>query len=305
MIGSVMSVNDAAMRQRTIASPAMFAGIGVHSGDRVRVVLKPAPTGHGVVFVRTDVVGCDNRIPARAELVGRTQLNTEITNAQGVSVSTIEHLMAAFAALGIDNVLVEIDGAETPIMDGSALPFIQILDRAGVKVQDAPRRMIEIVEPIEVRVGDKVARLTPAAGFQVAFELQYDSKAIGRQRIDLEVTETSFREELAPCRTFGFIKDIERLQAMGLGKGASLENAVGVDGDEIVNPEGLRMEREFVRHKALDAVGDLYTLGAQIIGRFESIKGGHALNNLLCRELLARPEAWRWRPPVLAMAQSA
>ena len=296
---------QSAMRQRTIASPAMFAGIGVHSGERVRVVLKPAPTGHGVVFVRTDVTGRDNRIPAHTEFVGRTQLNTEITNAQGVSVSTIEHLMAAFAALGIDNVVVEIDGAETPIMDGSALPFIQILDQAGVKVQDAARRMIEIVEPIEVRVGDKVARLTPANGFEVAFELQYESKAIGRQRIDLAVTEASFREELAPCRTFGFIQEVEQLQAMGLGKGASLANAVGIDGDEIVNPEGLRMEREFVRHKALDAVGDLYTLGAQIIGRFESIKGGHALNNLLCRELLARPQAWRWRPPVVAMAESA
>ena len=285
--------SDAATRQHTIASPAMFAGIGVHSGERVRVVLKPAPAGHGIVFVRTDITGCDNRIPARAELVGRTQLNTEITNAQGVSVSTIEHLMAALAALGIDNVLVEIDGAETPIMDGSAQPFIEILDRAGVKVQDSPRRMIEIVEPIEVRVGDKVARLTPCAGFEMAFELHYVSKAIGRQRIDLEVTEASFRKELAPCRTFGFVQEVEQLQAMGLGKGASLDNAVGIDGDDIVNPEGLRMEREFVRHKALDAVGDLYTLGAQIIGRFESIKGGHALNNLLCRELLARPEAWR------------
>ena len=304
MSGSVSNSNVAA-RQHTVAGPAMFSGIGVHSGERVRVVIKPAPADHGIVFVRTDVTGCDNRIPARAERVGRTQLNTEITNAQGVSVSTIEHLMAAFAALVIDNVVVELDGAETPIMDGSALPFLQILDQAGLKTQDAPRRMIEIIEPIEVRVGDKLARLTPSDGFEMAFEIQYDSKAIGCQRIDLVVTEASFREELAPCRTFGFVKEVEQLQAMGLGKGASLDNAVGIEGDEIVNPEGLRMEREFVRHKALDAVGDLYTLGAQVIGRFESIKGGHALNNLLCRELLARPEAWRWRPPVQAMAQSA
>ena len=293
------------VRQHTLASPAMFAGIGVHSGEPVRVVIKSAPSDHGIVFVRTDVTGCDNRIAALAENVGRTQLNTEITNAQGVSVSTIEHLMAAFAGLGIDNAVVELDGSETPIMDGSALPFLRILDRAGVRTQAAERRMIEIVEPIEVRVGDKFARLTPSAGFEVAFELQYESKAIGRQRIELEVTEDSFRRELAPCRTFGFVKDVEQLQAMGLGKGASLENAVGIDGDEIVNPEGLRMEREFVRHKALDAVGDLYTLGAQIIGRFESVKGGHALNNMLCRALLARPEAWRWRPPVQALAQSA
>ncbi len=296
---------DPTLRQHTLASPVMFAGIGVHSGDRVRVVIKPASADRGIVFVRTDVADKDNRIPALAQYVGRTQLNTEITNAQGVSVSTIEHLMAAFAALGIDNAVVELDGAEVPIMDGSALPFLQVLDQAGAKTQDAPRRMIEIVAPIEVRVGDKLARLTPSQGFEMAFEIHYDSKAIGRQRVDLVITEASFRRELAPCRTFGFVKEVEQLQAAGLGKGASLANAVGVDGDEIVNPEGLRMEREFVRHKALDAVGDLYTLGAQIIGRFESVKGGHALNNLLCRELLARPEAWRWRPPVQALAYSA
>ena len=242
-------------RQHTIAAPVVFAGIGVHSGERVRVVIKPAAGGHGIVFVRTDVFGRDNRVPALTERVGRTQLNTEITNASGVSVSTIEHLMAAFAALAIDNAVVELDGVEVPIMDGSALPFIRVLDQAGRKAQDALRRMIEVTDPIEVRVGDKLARLTPSIGFEMAFEIEYASKAIGRQRIDLLVTETSFRKELAPCRTFGFVKEVEQLQAMGLGKGASLDNAVGIDGDEIVNPEGLRMEREFVRHKALGRRG--------------------------------------------------
>ena len=291
------------LRQRTLAGSTVFAGIGVHSGQRVRVALRPAPVGHGVVFVRSDVTGCDNRIPAFAEYVASTQLNTEIRNAAGVSVSTIEHLMAALAALGVDNAVVELDGAETPIMDGSAQPFLDILDRVGVREQDAPRRSIEIVERVEVRSGDKWAALSPAAGFQVAFELQYASKAIGTQRIDLEVTEDSFRTELAAARTFGFAHEVESLKALGLAKGASLDNAVGLDGDLILNPEGLRIEREFVRHKAMDAVGDLYTLGAPLIGRFESVKGGHALNNALCRALLAQPSAWRWRPPMLAMAQ--
>jgi UDP-3-O-[3-hydroxymyristoyl] N-acetylglucosamine deacetylase len=291
------------MRQRTLAGSTVFAGIGVHSGQRVRVALRAAPAGHGVVFVRSDLTDRDNRIPALAENVASAQLNTEIRNAAGASVSTIEHLMAALAALGVDNAVVELDGAETPIMDGSAQPFLDILDRIGVREQDATRRAIEITERVEVRSGDKWAAFSPAAGFEVAFELQYASRAIGTQRLDLEVTEDSFRAELAAARTFGFLHEVESLKAMGLAKGASLDNAVGIDGDLILNPGGLRMEREFVRHKAMDAVGDLYTLGAPLIGRFESVKGGHALNNALCRALLARPSAWRWRPPVLAMAK--
>jgi UDP-3-O-[3-hydroxymyristoyl] N-acetylglucosamine deacetylase len=291
------------VRQRTLAGSTVFAGIGVHSGQRVRVALRPAPVNHGVVFVRSDVTDRDNRIAALAERVASTQLNTEIRNAAGVGVSTIEHLMAAFAALGVDNAVVELDGAETPIMDGSAQPFLDIIDRVGVREQDAPRRSIEITRRVEVRAGDKWAALSPAAGFEVAFELQYGSAAIGTQRVDLEVTEQSFRTELAAARTFGFAHEVETLKAMGLAKGASLDNAVGLDGDRVLNPEGLRMEREFVRHKAMDAVGDLYTLGAPLIGRFESVKGGHALNNALCRALLATPAAWRWRPPMLDMAQ--
>ncbi len=291
-------------RQHTLAGSTVFAGIGVHSGGHVRVALRPAPANHGIVFVRSDVSDRDNRVPALAAHVASTQLNTEIRNAAGVAVSTIEHLMAALAALGVDNALVELDGAEVPIMDGSAQPFLDALDRVGVKAQDAPRRAIEITRPIVVRVGDKWAALTPADGFEIAFELQYACKAIGAQRIELAVTEASFRTELAAARTFGFVHEVEQLKASGLGKGASLDNAVGLDGDEIVNPEGLRMEREFVRHKALDALGDLYTLGAPIIGRFESVKGGHALNNALCLALLAEPAAWRWRPPMLAMAKA-
>jgi len=280
-------------RQHTIATPAFCAGIGVHSGERVHLTLKPAPVNSGVVFVRTDVTDRNNRVPALATAVGRTQLNTEIRNARDVSVSTIEHLMAALAALEIDNVIVEIDGPECPIMDGSALPFVELLDRAGRKAQEARRQFIEIVDRVEVFGPGKSAALCPASAFEVDFELRYATPVIGVQRIALAVTEDSFRRELAAARTFGFVHEVKQLQALGLGRGASLENAVAIEDDAIVNSEGLRMEREFVRHKALDAVGDLYTLGMPIIGRFETSCGGHALNNQLCRALLAQPKAFR------------
>jgi UDP-3-O-[3-hydroxymyristoyl] N-acetylglucosamine deacetylase len=279
--------------QHTLAGTAVCAGIGVHNGQHVRVVIRPAPVGAGVVFVRTDITDRDNRIPVAPAAVGRTQLNTEIGNAAGVTVSTIEHLMAALAALEIDNVIVEIDGPETPIMDGSALPFVQLLDRAGRRSQEVSRQYIEILEPVEVVDGDKRAALLPCDRFEVAFQIAFNSQAIGRQCVDLEITESSFRRELAAARTFGFVHEVEALRAMGLARGGSLENAIVIDGDTILNPEGLRMENEFVRHKALDAIGDLYVLGAPIIGRFEARYAGHALNNLLVRALVARPDAWR------------
>lgn len=290
--------------QHTVAKSAFCSGIGVHSGRGARVTLNPAPIDTGVVFVRTDVTDRNNRVPALASLVGKTQLNTEIANSSGVTVATIEHLMAALAALRIDNVLVEIDGPECPIMDGSAQPFVELVDRAGRRLQNAPRRFIEILERVEVVVGDKIASISPSSTFEVDFEIRYATPVIGDQRVALEVTEDSFRSELAAARTFGFKHEIEQLQALGLGRGASLENAVGIENDAILNPEGLRMEREFVRHKALDAVGDLYTLGAPVLGRFETVRGGHALNNQLCCRLLARPEAWRIRTFAPEMAEA-
>jgi UDP-3-O-[3-hydroxymyristoyl] N-acetylglucosamine deacetylase len=246
-----------------------------------------------VVFVRSDITDRDNRIPVSAEAVGRTQLNTEVFNAAGVTVSTIEHVMAAFAALGVDNVLVDVDGPEVPIMDGSALPFVQLLDRAGRRRQDVARRFIQILEPVEIVDGDKRAALLPSNAFEVDFEIAFDSAVVGRQRIDLRVTERSFREELASARTFGFLKDVEALRQVGLARGGSFDNVIVIDGDAILNEGGLRIEREFVRHKAMDAIGDLYVLGAPLIGRFEARYAGHALNNLLVRELIARPDAWR------------
>jgi UDP-3-O-[3-hydroxymyristoyl] N-acetylglucosamine deacetylase len=245
--------------------------------------------------VRTDVTDADNRIPATAEAVCKTQLGTVIGNAAGVTVSTIEHLMAAFAMLGVDNAVVEVDGPEMPIMDGSSLPFVRVLDRAGLREQEAGRRYIEILDTVEVVDGDKRAALSPADGFEIAFAIRFDSRAIGEQAVDLPMDEAAFRAELADCRTFGFLHEVEALRAVGLARGGSLENVVVIDGDRILNPEGLRRPDEFVRHKALDAIGDLYVLGGSVIGRFEGELAGHAINNLLVRALLARPSAWRWR----------
>ena len=281
--------------QHTVAGPVIFAGVGVHTGAHVRVAVRPAAADAGLTFVRTDVKDGDNAIRVSVEAVGETRLGTVILNDAGVSVSTIEHLMAALCALGVDNAVIELDGPEVPILDGSSEIFIQVLDRVGRRRQEAPRRFIEVLEPVEVVEGDKVARLLPSETFEVAFEIAFDSAPIGRQRVDLEVTEQSFREELADCRTFGFLKDVEALRAMGRARGASMENAVVVDGDRVLNPEGLRRPDEFVRHKALDAVGDLYVAGMPLLARFEGLYAGHGMNNMLMRALMANPQAWRVR----------
>jgi UDP-3-O-[3-hydroxymyristoyl] N-acetylglucosamine deacetylase len=297
-------VSLSAYHQHTVAGPVIFAGVGVHTGAHVRVAVRPAAVDAGVSFVRTDLKDIDNTIRVSAESVGQTRLGTVINNAAGATVSTIEHLMAAFCALGIDNVVVELDGPEVPILDGSAEVFIQFLDRAGRRRQEASRRYIEVLEPVEVVEGDKRAVLLPSDRFEVAFEIAFDSAPIGRQRVDFEITEESFRKELADCRTFGFLKDVEALRAAGLARGASMENAVVLDGDRVLNPEGLRRPDEFVRHKALDAVGDLYVAGLPLLARFEGLYAGHGLNNLLVRALMARPQAWRVRTLAPELAQA-
>ncbi len=266
--------------------------------------IRPAPVGSGIVFVRTDLPR-NNRVPVTVDAVTQTRLCTVVANEAGVTVATIEHLMAALAALEVDNAVIELDGPEVPIMDGSALPFVQLLDRAGRRRQEAERQFIEILETVEVVDGDKTARLSPSDHFEMAFEIDFPAKIIGRQRVDLAVTEQSFRDELADCRTFGFLSEVQALREAGLARGGSLENAVVIDGERVLNPEGLRRPDEFVRHKALDAVGDLYVLGAPLLGRFEGIYAGHALNNLVCRALLARPRAWRLQPgSAIALARA-
>ena len=291
-------------RQKTTIAPAIIAGVGVHTGDRVRLAVRPAPVGTGIVFVRTDIKDRDNRIPVSGEAVVDARLNTMIENAAGVRLSTIEHLMAAFAALGVTNAVVEVDGPELPILDGSALQFVQLLDRAGFRRQEAPVRYIEILEPVRVREGDKTAALLPCDRYEMRFEIDFDTAVIGNQVVDFVVDEDTFRTEIMAARTFGFAHEVEALRAAGLARGGSLENCVVIDGDQILNSGGLRMEREFVKHKALDAIGDLYVLGAPLLGRYEGFKAGHAINNLLVRALLANPQAWRevTRVPEMAMA---
>jgi UDP-3-O-[3-hydroxymyristoyl] N-acetylglucosamine deacetylase len=280
--------------QHTLRAPASFAGVGVHTGAYTRVTVRPAPTDTGIVFIRADITDRDNAVPATGEAVCKTQLGTVIGNAAGVTVSTIEHLMAALVMLGIDNAAVELDGPEMPIMDGSAEPFVQILDRAGKRAQGAARRFIEILDTVEVVDGDKRAALKPSVRFEIAFEICFPTA----------MDEAAFRRELADCRTFGFLHEVEALRAMGLARGGSMDNVVVIEGDRILNPEGLRRPDEFVRHKALDAIGDLYVLGAPILGRFEGELAGHAINNQLVRALLARPDAWRVRTFVDELAEA-
>lgn len=291
-------------RQHTVASVASCFGVGVHSGERVRITLKSAPAGAGVTFVRTDVTDRDNRVRAYALSVSATTLSTDISNAAGVTVCTVEHLMAALCAAGVDNAVVEIDGAEVPIMDGSALAFSRLIDQAGLREQGEARHFIEVLSPVTVRHGDASAMLVPAAAFELDVGIDFESLAIGRQRWAGAVTAESFDAELCAARTFGFLAQVEALRAKGLARGGSLDNAVVVDGDRIVNEGGLRFADEFVRHKALDCVGDLYLLGAPLLGRMVGDRVGHALNNALARALLADTAAWRLRPPPLRLAEA-
>jgi UDP-3-O-[3-hydroxymyristoyl] N-acetylglucosamine deacetylase len=280
--------------QHTVASPAQLDGVGLHSGQTASISICPAKAGAGVVFVRTDVEGPASIVRARADGVCDTRLGTTIGNAHGVTVSTIEHLMAAFAGLGIDNAIIELNGPEVPIMDGSAEPFVHAVDAAGRRQQQARRRYIEVLEEIKVIEGGKSAGLTPAESYEICFEIDFDSGAIGRQQIDLAVDESTFRSDLSDSRTFGFLQEVDALRAAGLARGGSLDNVIVVDGDNVLNGGGLRSTDEFVRHKALDALGDLFLLGAPVIGRYHGVCSGHGLNNALARRLAATPHAWRW-----------
>jgi UDP-3-O-[3-hydroxymyristoyl] N-acetylglucosamine deacetylase len=284
-------------RQQTIAGPAVCAGIGVHSGAHVRLVLSPLPADSGILFARTDLRGVDNLIRAHAGSVHDTRNCTTLRNGAGVEIATVEHLMSACAGLGVDNLLVEVDGPEIPILDGSSAPFVQVLNNAGVHALSAPLRRIRIVEPIQVRMGSKSAALLPAVDFEgldLDVIIRFADPAIGVQRQRVKLTPKSFLREIADARTFGFLSDADAMRQAGLGRGASMENTLVVDAGKVMNPDGLRFEDEFVRHKLLDAIGDLSLAGAPICGRFVADQPGHALNALLVRSLLETPEAWRW-----------
>lgn len=278
--------------QTTIKQSVSCKGIGLHSGVDAELTLRPAPAGHGVVFRRVDVDDADALVPAHFALVASAAYGTTLRNAAGVEVRTVEHLMAALAAAGVDNVLVEIDGIEIPIMDGSSAAFVALIEAAGLQSQAATRHYVRVLRPVEVVDGDKVARLLPHDGFQIDCDIVFEAAAIARQRFVFDVRGEAFKAEVARARTFTQAKDIEALRAHGLALGGSLDNAVVVDGGDVLNPEGLRFADECVRHKALDVLGDLALAGMPLLGRFEGVKMGHAMNNKVLRALFADPSAY-------------
>ncbi len=293
--------------QQTLANSAICAGVGVHSGERARLTLKPMPVDTGIVFERMDAPQSEGRIEARGDLVHDVQLGTKLRNEHGVTLSTVEHLLAALFGLGIDNVLIQVDGPEVPIMDGSSELFTDLIRQTGIRRQMTPRKYLRILEPMHVVQGAKKASLLPVEGygFHLDATIDFESEAIGRQRKALELTESSFVRELAFARTFGMMAELNQLRAMGLGQGASMENAIAVEDDRILNPEGLRAKDEFVRHKVLDAVGDLALIGHRVIGRYVSEQPGHSINNILVRELLANPDKWELETLPLSRADAA
>ena len=280
--------------QTTLNERVSLDGIGVHSGKPVSIVMHPAEADQGIVFLRT---GMDERqdreIPAHYKMVADTRLCTVLSHSAEASVSTVEHMMAALSGLGVDNAVIEIDGAEAPIMDGSARAFVDAIDQVGLAFQNGPRRRIKVLKPVRVEMGRAWAELLPADdGFWLDVEVDFETPVIGRQRKALQLTPETFRRELSAARTFGFVNEVEKLWSMGLALGSSLENSIALREDRVLNPEGLRWPDEFVRHKALDAVGDLALAGSALIGRFRSYCGGHKLNFMMLEALFADESAW-------------
>ena len=280
------------VKQRTLKNVIRATGVGLHTGDKVYLTLRPAAPDTGIIFRRVDF---DRPVEIRAcpHNVGDTRLSTTLTNGD-VRVSTVEHLLSAFAGLGIDNAYVDVSAPEVPIMDGSAGPFVFLLQSAGVEEQNRAKRFIRIKRPIEVRDGDKYARFEPYNGFSVEFSIAFDHPAFQdrAKRANIDFSTSSFVKDVSRARTFGFLRDIEALRQQGLALGGSLDNAVVVDEYRVLNDEGLRYEDEFVKHKILDAIGDLYLLGHTLIGAFKGHKSGHALNNQLLRALIADQAVW-------------
>jgi UDP-3-O-[3-hydroxymyristoyl] N-acetylglucosamine deacetylase len=278
--------------QRTLKNVIRATGVGLHTGDKVFLTLRPAPIDTGIVFVRTDL-DTPVAIPARTENVGDTTMATTLTRGD-VNISTVEHLMAAFAGLGIDNAYVDVSAPELPIMDGSAAPFVFLLQSAGIEEQSAPKKFLRILKPVSYSHGDITAELKPYDGFRVEYTLQYDHPVFEnhKRKAVVEFSSMAFVKEVSRARTFGFLADYEKLRSMNLARGGSLDNAVVVDDYRILNNEGLRQEDEFVKHKVLDAIGDLYLLGHSVIGSFSGYKSGHGPNNQLLRKLLAEEDAF-------------
>lgn len=281
-------------KQHTLAQAVSCTGVGVHSGAPATLQILPGPIGSGLVFVRSDITDKENRIPVSPTVVVDTRMCTVIANDAGARISTVEHVMAALMGCGIDNAEILVDGPEVPIMDGSSAAFVDMIRSAGLATQDAPRRKIRILKTVRIEDGDKWASLSPADIPSFAMDIAFASTAIGEQSRAFTLFNGNFAHELADARTFGFMHEVEQLRALGLGKGGSLDNAIIIDGDKILNDSGLRYGDEFVRHKLLDAVGDIAMAGAPVLGAYKSYKGGHALNNKLLRALFADSANWAW-----------
>ncbi|MFB9217624.1 UDP-3-O-acyl-N-acetylglucosamine deacetylase [Vibrio sinaloensis] len=283
------------IRQRTLKEIVKTTGVGLHSGRKVTLTLRPAAANTGVIYRRTDV-NPPVDFPADASSVRDTMLCTALVNDEGIRISTVEHLNAALAGMGIDNIVVEVDAPEIPIMDGSASPFVFLLQQAGIEEQNALKRFIRIKKPVRFEDGDKWAEFVPFNGFRMDFEIEFNHPAIDadEQHLLFDFSSKGFVKEISRARTFGFMRDIEYLQSQNLVLGGSFDNAIVLDEYRILNEEGLRFENEFVTHKVLDAIGDLYMCGHPIIGEFRAFKSGHGLNNQLLRKVLADQEAWEW-----------
>ncbi len=283
------------IKQRTLKNEIRATGVGLHTGQKIYLTLRPAPIDAGIVFRRVDLDPVVE-IPAAALNVGDTMLSTTINNEHGVRVSTIEHLMSAMAGMGIDNAIVEVSADEVPIMDGSAGPFVFLIQSAGIQEQDAAKKFIRITKKVTVKEGDKEATFLPFDGFKVSFGIAYDHPVFQDRQHETTVdfSSTSYVKEVSRARTFGFMHEVEYLRSKGLAKGGSVDNAIVVDKYGILNEDGLRYEDEFVKHKVLDAIGDLYLLGFGLLCEYKAYKSGHGLNNKAVRELIKRSDAWEY-----------
>lgn len=276
--------------QRTLKKEIFCSSIGLHTGRKVNMKIKPAPVDTGIIFVRTDLPNA-RPIPADFNMVCDTTLATSL-GYDGVTVSTVEHILSAFSGMGLDNAIIELDSFEVPIMDGSSRPFVNMLKEAGTRPQGKSKKMLVIKKPVSVKEGEGRAMLLPSDELKITYDIDFAHSAIGRQSYSITFSDKNYEDEICGARTFGFLKEVELLQAKGLGLGGSLDNVIILDDEKIVNKDGLRMADEFVKHKILDAIGDLFLLGMPIIGHFVAYKSGHRLNNLLLRELMRHESSW-------------
>lgn len=283
------------VRQRTVNTVVRCSGVGLHSGSDVTMTIHPAGPETGIRFRRTGLAGGPVEIAATWKNVVERPLSTVLANDHGITVATVEHLMSAFLGCGVDNALVELDGEEVPAMDGSAAPFVAMIEGAGYLEQDPPRWVLEVLKPVAVCEPHRSVALLPSDAFEIDFEIEFDNPVVARQSWSISVNHETYKREVAEARTFGFLQDVDQLRSMGLALGGSLDNAVVIDEDRIVNEGGLRFDNEFVRHKVLDAIGDLYLLGGPLLGQFRGMRAGHALTLRLLQALFATEDAWCWR----------